>query len=72
MNLYKHFQKFSETEIIGVANDLSPHYFNLAKSYREQNPETKVGSPGRFQVSQNKFKLVLLDENTGSVHVHLV
>lgn len=49
LNLYKHFKKFTETEMIGVANDLTPHYFNLAKSYRKLNPETNIGSPGRSQ-----------------------
>ena len=50
LNLYRHFKKFEESEMIGVANDLSPHYLNLLKSYRKKNPETLAGNPGRFQV----------------------
>ena len=30
--------------------DLSPHYFGMTKQFREKNPNTEIGSPGRFQV----------------------
>ena len=51
LSLYRHFKRFSENEMIGVANDLTPHYFNLMRAYRHKNPETHVGTPGRHQVS---------------------
>ena len=50
IELFKHFNNFAEEEVIGVANDLTPHYFDHAQEYIKQNPGTRVGSPGRFQV----------------------
>ena len=48
--LWGHFSEFSATEVIGIANDLHPHYFINTREYRETHPSTHVGSPGRFQV----------------------
>ena len=48
--LWGHFSQFSATEVIGIGPDLHPHYFINTKEYRESNPGTHVGSPGRFQV----------------------
>ena len=49
--LFDHFDNFNEDQIMGVAVDLAPHYRVAFRKYREQNPDTKVGEPGRFQVS---------------------
>ena len=49
LNLFKHFSKFSRSELIGIGPDLSPHYYGMTKRYREKNPGTQIGSPGRFQ-----------------------
>ena len=38
-------------QIVGVGLDLSPHYSVALKKYREENPGTEIGSPGRYQVS---------------------
>ena len=51
--LFKHFNDFNDDQIIGVANDLTPHYFELAQKFILSNPGTKVGSPGRFQVDKS-------------------
>ena len=49
--LWGHFSEFSATEVIGIANDLHPHYFINTREYRETHPGTHVASPGRFQVT---------------------
>ena len=49
--LWGRFSEFSATEVIGIANDLHPHYFINTREYRETHPGTHVGSPGRFQVA---------------------
>ena len=58
-NLYRHFSKFSESELIGLGPDLSPHYYQMSKTFREKNPGTNIGSPGKYQV-----------KNTHSHRVH--
>jgi len=62
LHLYKHFRNFSETEMIGVANDLSPHYFDGLSNYRRQNPDTQIGLPGRFQGFNTGIALYNLDK----------
>ena len=50
IDLYKQFGKFSPSELIGIGNDLSPHYYGMTQQFRDKNPETKIGTPGRYQV----------------------
>ena len=50
IELFKHFDNFAPAEVIGVAADLTPHYYEQAQHFIRQNPGTRVGSPGRFQV----------------------
>ena len=52
--LYNRFNDFNEKQIMGVAVDLTPHYRFAFEKYREENPDTKIGEPGLFQVT--KFK----------------
>ena len=54
-NLYRHFSKFSESELIGLAPDLSPHYYQMSKTFRDRNPGTKIGAPGKYQVKKEKY-----------------
>ena len=49
IELFKHFDNFADDEMIGVANDLTPHYFDHAQDFIKKNPGTRIGSPGRFQ-----------------------
>ena len=49
IKLYSHFRKFSLQQVIGVATDQTPHYFDKSKSYREAHPSSSVGSPGKMQ-----------------------
>ncbi len=49
--LYKEFDNFEVTNIMGVASDLSPHYMHALREYRAINPNTHIGEPGRFQVN---------------------
>ena len=50
IELFKHFDNFAADEVIGVANDLTPHYFDHVQTFINQNPGTQIGAPGRFQV----------------------
>ena len=47
--MYKHFKKFSSTNLFGVASDQTPHYFDKSREFRKQNPDSKVGSLGKMQ-----------------------
>ena len=38
IELFKHFNNFAEEEVFGVANDLTPHYFDHAQEYIKQTP----------------------------------
>ena len=49
--LYDHFDRFDEKQVMGVAVDLAPHYRVAFRKFRESNPDTFVGEPGKFQVS---------------------
>ena len=49
IKLYSHFKKFSLPQVIGVAADQTPHYFDKSKSYRANHPSSPVGSPGKMQ-----------------------
>jgi hypothetical protein len=48
--LYKEFSKCSETNLIGVGPDLSPHYRLNLEQYRRWFPESTLGDPGWSQV----------------------
>ena len=52
IQLFKHFDDFTDDQVIGVANDLTPHYFDHVQDFIKQNPGTQIGSPGRFQVGK--------------------
>ncbi|TRY61033.1 hypothetical protein TCAL_01446 [Tigriopus californicus] len=43
------FDLFEPEILMGVGLDLSPHYRHVLRYYREQNPGTHIGEPGRFQ-----------------------
>lgn len=43
------FELFEPGNVMGVGLDLSPHYRHVLRFYREQNPGTHIGEPGRFQ-----------------------
>lgn len=47
--LFDHFLKFTTSEILGIAQDLNPHYFLNTIAYRKKHPESGIGLPGRFQ-----------------------
>ena len=53
--LYDFFDKFSKTHLIGVANERYPQYYFQTHIYRTKNPETLVGSLGKYQVSSSLF-----------------
>ena len=54
--LYEHFSEFQKAQVMGVGIDLAPHYRIAFREYREQNPGTVIGEPGRFQVSEKKHE----------------
>ena len=47
--LHDLFQDFDSKQVIGVAVDLAAHYRIAFRHFRKQNPDTKVGEPGRLQ-----------------------
>ena len=48
--LYALFDEFDSQQVMGSANDLAPHYRIAFRHYREANPGTHIGEPGKFQV----------------------
>ena len=54
--LYDKFSEFNAQQIMGVAIDLAPHYRVAFRHYRQQNPGTQIGEPGRFQVLFSIYK----------------
>ena len=51
LELHSLFSEFRAGECVGIGPDLSPHYRNMAAAYRSSHPGTRVGQPGRFQVT---------------------
>jgi lipopolysaccharide biosynthesis glycosyltransferase len=43
--LYDLFNKFNDSNLIGIARDGQPVYRHLFWKYRKENPETRVGNP---------------------------
>ena len=49
-DLYDQFDQFGTgDQCIGVAADLSPHYWHKLESFRADNPDTALGQPGSLQ-----------------------
>ena len=49
-DLYSQFDQFgSGDQCIGLAPDLSPHYWHKLESFRADNPDTSLGQPGDRQ-----------------------
>ena len=40
------FEAMSETAVIGIGPDLTPHYRQQARVFRARHPDTRVGGPG--------------------------
>merc|ERR1711936_465685 len=49
IELYNHFNLFTPTQLIGVANDQTPHYFTMSRQFVELYPDSPVGTAGRYQ-----------------------
>ncbi|XP_076315938.1 xyloside xylosyltransferase 1-like [Tachypleus tridentatus] len=45
LDLYRHFEKFNDTHLMAISNDLQPQYMVDFGEYRELHPGTNVGSP---------------------------
>ena len=43
LELFEYFSRFKQSELIAIANDMSPHYYNMLKFYRERNPGHRDG-----------------------------
>ena len=61
-DLYRHFLSFSASQLVGVATDQTPHYHDKTRWYRHQVPDTRVGSPGRYQVRVEFSIITYYDE----------
>ena len=61
-DLYDQFDQFgSGDECIGLAPDLSPHYWHKLESFRAANPDTSLGQPGPGQGLNSGVALYNLD-----------
>ena len=49
LDLWRQFLEFSPDQCIGLAPDLSPHYWHKLESFRADNPDTSLGQPGDRQ-----------------------
>ena len=58
--VYSHLRKFSETNIMGVALDQTPHYHNIARHFRKKHPDSPVGDLGKYQVEIIFLRFVLM------------
>ena len=47
--LYKEFDKFKESQLFGLAKDMSPYYRTVLSQFRKENPGTEHGEVGRLQ-----------------------
>ncbi|CAE1264753.1 XXYLT1 [Acanthosepion pharaonis] len=43
--LFGHFDRFADTNIIGIAREMQPVYRHIFHAYRDENPGTRVGGP---------------------------
>lgn len=43
--LFGHFDRFTDTNIIGIAREMQPVYRHIFHAYRDENPGTRVGGP---------------------------
>jgi len=48
-DLYEHFSKFERTQMIGLANELSPYYLKNLKAYKSMHRRSPEGLPGFYQ-----------------------
>ena len=46
LDLWRQFLEFSPGQCIGLAPDLSPHYWHRLETFRRLNPDTNLGRPG--------------------------
>ena len=61
--LYNLFNDFNETNLIGIARDGQPVYRHLFWKYRQENPETRVGSPAPNGLTGFNSGVLLLELN---------
>jgi lipopolysaccharide biosynthesis glycosyltransferase len=59
--LYKLFENFTETNVIGIARDAQPVYRHLFWKYRQENPNTRVGNPPPNGLTGFNSGVLLLD-----------
>ena len=64
--LYKHFKLFSDSQVLGVATDQTPHYYDKSRSFREASPSSSVGSQGIMQGFNTGVALYDLEKMRGS------
>ena len=50
LEVYHQFEKMKDQRaLLGIGNDLSPNYHYVLTKYREENPGSKAGFPGKSQ-----------------------
>lgn len=60
-HLYGLFNKFNESQVIGIARDGQPVYRHLFWQYRRENPGTRVGNPPPDGLTGFNSGVLLLD-----------
>ena len=66
-DLFRQFNKFSASEVIGCGVTQSPYYFSFFKSYKKIDPGTHIGGPGRYQGLNTGVLLLDLEKMRKSV-----
>ncbi|CAF0882363.1 unnamed protein product, partial [Didymodactylos carnosus] len=59
--LYKLFNNFNETNIIGIARENQPVYRHLLYRYRQENPDTIIGGPPPYGLTGFNSGVLLLN-----------
>ena len=59
--LYKHFSRFTEDNVIGIAREAQPVYMHTFNMYRNKNKDTRVGNPPPDGLTGFNSGVLLLD-----------
>ncbi len=61
--LYKLFNQFNQSQILGIARENQPVYRHLLWLYRQENPQTHIGNPPPYGLTGFNSGVLLLDLN---------
>ncbi|CAF0746343.1 unnamed protein product [Rotaria sordida] len=61
--LYKLFNQFNQSQILGIARENQPIYRHLLWLYRQENPHTNIGNPPPYGITGFNSGVLLLNLN---------